>query len=104
MTKKLVQGIKNQHQLESLQNEEDRSARATITEEKKVREEEKVETVKSQLDPRRLKLFEAITEKGVNNWLNSMPLKEQFPSGQTDVLVYNQGGEKMEWEPFERGW
>ena len=76
MTKKLVQGIKNQHQLENLQNEEDRSARATITEEKKVREEEKVETVKSQLDPRRLKLFEAITEKGVNNWLNSMPLKE----------------------------
>ena len=33
-------------------------------------------SVKRELDPVRLKLYEAITEKGASNWLNAMPLKD----------------------------
>ena len=80
MTANLVRGIKNQHceVVEPTEEErgERRAAAAIISEEKKVRETEKVEALKSQLDAKRLKLYEAITEKGVNNWLNSLPLKE----------------------------
>ena len=79
MTKKLVDGIINQHdELTEAPTEEEnvRPPKAVIAEEKKRREEEKVEFVTSQLDQRRLRLYEAITEKGASSWLSSLPLKE----------------------------
>ena len=78
MTEDLVQGIKNQHkEVQPEPSEEHRKApKAIIMEEKKIREDEKVESVKSQLDPRRAKIYEAITEKGASSWLNSLPLKD----------------------------
>ena len=39
-------------------------------------EEIKFEKVKSNLNPRQLKLLEAVTEKGASSWLNALPLKE----------------------------
>ena len=38
--------------------------------------EAKAEFVKQQLPPEKLKVYEAVTEKGSSNWLNSLPLKE----------------------------
>lgn len=76
MTNTLVDGIKHQHDQEASVEQNERPAKAIITEEKKKQEEEKVEFVKSQLDSRRLKLYEAITEKGASNWLNSLPLRD----------------------------
>ena len=32
--------------------------------------------MKQDLDPEKLKLYDAITEKGASNWLNAMPLKD----------------------------
>ena len=77
MTKDLVDDIKYQHKTEQRPSDESsRPAKAIILEEKQKREENKVELVKSQLDPRRAKIYEAITEKGASSWLNSLPLKD----------------------------
>ena len=79
MTKVLVDGIKNQHieeDEEIAESENARSPSAVILEEKKKREEAKVAYVKEKLSPEKLKLLDAITEKGASNWLNSLPLKD----------------------------
>ena len=77
MTKPLVEGIKNQHLIiDEADDENERPAKAIILEEKKQREEEKVNQVIQQLNPEKLRIYEAITEKGASNWLNSLPLKD----------------------------
>ena len=55
---------------------EEKPARVMIAEDKKKREEEKVNRIKQELDPQKMKLYDAITEKGASNWLNAMPLKD----------------------------
>ncbi len=76
MTVKLVTRIVGQHEndidavVDSLETKSDTKS------EKKRRDDEKVNYVKSTLDHQKLKLMEAITEKGASNWLTTMPLKE----------------------------
>ena len=78
MTEGLVNDIKNQHKSDNFRSEEEngRPPRLVILEEKKKREEAKVEYVKGQLNPSKLKVYEAITEKGASSWLNTLPIKE----------------------------
>ena len=77
MTEVLVEGILNQHNLEyERKPNNSKQVKAIIAEEKKKRENEKFEKVKSNLNPRQLKLLEAVTEKGASSWLNALPLKE----------------------------
>ena len=47
-----------------------------IKEEKTKREQLKMDYIKSELSPQKMKIFEAITEQGASSWLNAMPLKE----------------------------
>ena len=44
--------------------------------EKKKREEEKMIYVKGTLSPQKIRILEAITEKGASSWLTAMPIKE----------------------------
>ena len=79
MTAGLVKKIVNQHEEVVLSEENsnsDISVVAEIKDEKRKREEEKVELVKQHLSPQKLKVYEGITEKGASNWLNALPLKE----------------------------
>ena len=76
MTAELVDRIIYQHDPDHVPAPEEKPARVAIAEDKKKREEEKVNRVKQDLDPEKLKLYDAITEKGASNWLNAMPLKD----------------------------
>ena len=76
MTRDLVDKIVHQHASEHVPPTETKAAKVEIHERKKEREEEKVNWVKQQLTPQKLKLYDAITEKGASNWLNALPLKE----------------------------
>ena len=76
MTDPLVKQIIYQHDPEFVFENNERPVKAEIKEEKKRREEEKVNLVKQQLNPQKLKVYAATTEKGASNWLNSLPLKE----------------------------
>ena len=67
---------KSQHSDFMAEAENNISAKAQIQAEKKQREEAKMNNVKQQLNPLKLRCFEAITEKGASNWLNALPLKE----------------------------
>ena len=77
MTDPLVKDIVHQHDEGFVYETNERPVKAEIKREKKIREEEKVIRVKHQLNPQKLKVYEATTEKGASNWLNSLPLKEQ---------------------------
>ena len=83
VTADLVNRIVNQHKqrTEIGENEEKAvvepvSNKYTIKNEKNKRNEEKLKYVKSTLTPVRLKLLEAISEKGASVWLTTMPIKE----------------------------
>ena len=77
MTANLVNKIVQQHSPEQDQQENNtQEIKDKIREEKKEREEMKMDFVKENLNSQKLKLFEAITEKGASSWLNAMPLKE----------------------------
>ena len=78
MTKALVDGIIHQYDPDpDVESEnESRPVKAIIGEEKKKREEDKVNYVKQHLSPQKLKIYEAITEKGASSWLNALPLKD----------------------------
>ena len=77
MTEVLVEGIIKQHDRDFIRRgDNSKQVKAVITEEKKKREEEKMKRVRDSLSPRKLKLFEATTEKGASSWLNALPLKE----------------------------
>ena len=77
MTDPLVMQIVHQHDEGFVHETNERPVKAEIKREKKIREEEKVIRVKHQLNPQKLKVYEATTEKGASNWVNSLPLKEQ---------------------------
>ena len=77
MTEILVSQIVHQHDEEYVAQIDDRTpVKVVIQEEKKTREEAKMNLVKNQLTPQKLKIFEAITEKGASNWLNALPLRD----------------------------
>ena len=77
MTKGLVDVIKNQHNphYEPIESSE-RPAKAFIMEEKKKREEAKVTHLLENLTPQKLRVYEAMTEKGAYNWLTALPLQD----------------------------
>ena len=76
MTANLVSKIVNQHkQTISMENEQQQQTGFILTE-KSRREEEKLAYVRGTLNPKKLKILEAITEKGASNWLTTMPIKE----------------------------
>ena len=70
MTKGLADVVKNQHNPhpEPIESNE-RPAKAFIMEEKKKREEAKVTYLLEHLTPQKLRVYEAMTEKGAYNWL-----------------------------------
>ena len=77
MTANLVHKIVNQNQTET--NQLDYSQQQTVSEiraAKLRKEEEKLVYVKSTLDAKKLKILEAISEKGSSNWLTTMPIRE----------------------------
>ena len=77
MTRDLVSQIVNQHKTQvTPPSAEGKPAKVEIAENKKREEEEKINWVKQQLDPTKMKVYEAITEKGASNWLTALPLKE----------------------------
>ena len=80
MTDGLVKQIVNQHKMNTPDEEENvaeiRPVKSQIKAEKTEREEAKLNQVKEQLNPQKLKVLEAITEKGASSWLNALPLKE----------------------------
>ena len=77
MTKGLVDVIKNQHNphYEPIESSE-RPAKAFIMEEKKKREEAKITYLLENLTPQKLRVYEAMTEKGAYNWLTALPLQD----------------------------
>ena len=76
MTQTLVNQIIHQHKDNAPEVDDTIPVKAVIQQEKKIREETKMNIVKSQLNPKKLKIFEATTEKGASNWLNALPLRE----------------------------
>ena len=77
MTGILVNRIIHQHDKEHVpETIDNKSEKCKIQEEKNIREETKMNSVKVQLNPQKLKIFEATTEKGASNWLNALPLRE----------------------------
>ena len=76
MTRGLVEQIVYQHNPTDIPTSTEKPAAVQIRDEKTERETEKVEWLKQQLNPTKLKLYEAITEKGASSWLNAMPLRE----------------------------
>ena len=77
MTEVLVERIINQHSTEFTKKENNsKQIKAEIRDEKRKREEEKMQYVNEHLNPYKHKVFDAITEKGASNWLNALPLKE----------------------------
>ena len=76
MTQTLVNQIVHQHKDNAPEVDDTIPVKAVIQQEKKIREETKMNVVKSQLNPKKLKIFEATTEKGASNWLNALPLRE----------------------------
>ena len=76
MTRELVSRIVHQHDKDYVLPPVTKPAKVEIQEEKKKNEEDKVNWLKQQFDPEKLKLYEAITEKGSSNWLNTLPLKD----------------------------
>ncbi len=77
MTEKLVDGIVKQHDENFVAAEHNtNNVKTAFKDEKKKREEEKFELVKNHLNPRKLRVLEAITEKGASSWLNALPIKE----------------------------
>ena len=78
MTANLVHKIVNQKHTETSQLN-DYPQHQTISEiraAKVRREEEKLAYVRSTLDAKKLKILEAISEKGSSNWLTTMPIRE----------------------------
>ena len=79
-TVNLVSRIVNQHKKSVFEEGGEsrilKAAKQVIQADKTKREDEKVNYVKSTLNPEKLKLYEAITEKGASSWLSAMPLKE----------------------------
>ena len=77
MTRNLVRQIIHQHNPAGIPTQADeKPAIIELRADKTTRENEKVEWLRQHLDPSKLKLYEAITEKGASSWLNAMPLKE----------------------------
>ena len=76
MTRNLVQQIIHQHNPAGIPTQAEKSAITELRADKTTRENEKVEWLRQHLDPSKLKLYEAITEKGASSWLNAMPLRE----------------------------
>ena len=76
MTTDLVTKIVNQHRPAENENEPQPPQIQLLQAEKQQREDDKVMYVKSTLNPVKMKIFEAITEKGASNWLTAMPIKE----------------------------
>ena len=78
VTKDLVDGIINQHKQTHTDHEEpnnNKQAKAEIKAQKKIRDEEKFENVRSRITARQQKILEATTEKGASSWLNALLLK-----------------------------
>ena len=77
VTRDLVSKIVNQHNtVEPSEMEERHTTIHTIHTEKLQREDDKLAYVKSTLNPVKMKILEATTEKGASNWLTTMPIKE----------------------------
>ena len=76
MTRNLVRQIIHQHNPAGIPTQAEKPAIIELRADKTTRENEKVEWLRQHLDPSKLKLYEAITEKGASSWLNAMPLKE----------------------------
>ena len=76
MTQNLVNQIINQHGVFAETEDSSAKVKAEIQKEKREREEKKVDFVKSQLSGQKLRVYEAITEKGASTWLNALPLKD----------------------------
>ena len=78
VTKGLVDRIVNQHKQTHTEDEEpnsNRQTKAEIKAQKKILDEEKIESVRSGITTRQQKILEATTEKGASSWLNTLPLK-----------------------------
>ena len=77
VTENLVSRIVNQHQpAESMENDAHQRVTQIIRTGKAQREDDKLAYVKSTLDPKKMKILEAISEKGASNWLTTMPIRE----------------------------
>jgi hypothetical protein len=81
VTANLVDRIIFQHHAPSMDRKHQnidyvKATKSQIHVNKAKRDEEKLSYVKSTLNPQKLKLLEAITEKGASNWLSALPLKE----------------------------
>ena len=77
MTNDLVYKIVNQNRAERVKS--DTTPDQTLSEiraGKRQKEEETLTYVKGTLDPQKLKILEAISEKGASNWLTTMPIRE----------------------------
>ena len=66
MTHNLVQQIVHQHNPSGIPTNTEKPATNHIRDDKEKRENEKVTWLKQQLNPTRLKLYDAITEKGAS--------------------------------------
>ena len=76
MTRGLVEQILYQHNPADIPTSTEKPASVQIRDDKTEREAAKVTWLKQQLNPEKLKLYDAITEKGASSWLNAMPLRE----------------------------
>ena len=77
ITKGLVDVIKKQHKphCEPIESNE-KPARAFIMEEKKKREEAKVNCLLEHLTPQKLRVYDTMREKGAYYWLTALPLQD----------------------------
>ncbi len=78
MTMKLVTKIVGQHveDIESVIENLEIKSKHCLKAEKNKKNKEKLNYVKSTLNPQQSKLLEAISEKGASNWLTTLPIKE----------------------------